>query len=372
MNTNAFDDTTRKAAMELAQALVDQERARVIVPAERPEPGFWFGGGNLSVGPDGALYLVGRYRNYGDSRTGLGRGERGKELAVFRSDDRGATFRKVLSLSKSDLSLPGREVLSIEGSHLEFHENGVSLYVSTEKDGIGYPDEVRDFHKSGTGVWTIDVLHAPSVDALGEAAVEPLLASRTPEYLHVKDPFVFTANGTRQIGFCTHPFCWSASHTGFHVDGRTTYDVFPRGPAWDVAIARMTCYAPLPRIGRFAAGEQLYLCFYDGGECVRQLDEHPAAVARPRGYSCEEIGGLALARDSALLTSERLSTLGPAFVSPHGTGCSRYVDVLFTEEYAYATWQQSQDDLSQPLVMNVVEMSTVAEMLGLRPSKFLG
>ena len=71
-------------------------------------------------------------------------------------------------------------------------------------------------------------------------------------------------------------------------------------------------------------------------------------------------------------TPERLSTLAPAFVSPHGTGCSRYVDVLFTEEYAYATWQQSQDDLSQPLVMNVVEMSTVAEMLGLRPSKFLG
>ena len=43
---------------------------------------------------------------------------------------------------------------------------------------------------------------------------------------------------------------------------------------------------------------------------------------------------------------------GPLFVSPHGTGCSRYVDVLQTADGFYATWEQSQPDRSQPLVMN--------------------
>lgn len=58
-----------------------------------------------------------------------------------------------------------------------------------------------------------------------------------------------------------------------------------------------------------------------------------------------------------------LSVRSAAFVSPWGTGCSRYVDVLFTDDRAYATRQQSQSDYSQPLVMNTLPMEEVEKLL---------
>ena len=115
-------------------------------------------------GAAGQFYLVGRYRNVGDSRTGLGAGERGLELAIFRSDDRGTSWQEYLRFSKSDLNAGYRSVLSIEGSALHLTEKGVELFVSTEKEGIQYPAEFRDFLKPGTGVWTIDRLHVDPRD----------------------------------------------------------------------------------------------------------------------------------------------------------------------------------------------------------------
>jgi hypothetical protein len=64
---------------------VDQQKARIAVPPQQKSTGFWFGGGNMVEDADGRFYLVGRYRNFGDSRTGLGAGERGLEL-VCRQD----------------------------------------------------------------------------------------------------------------------------------------------------------------------------------------------------------------------------------------------------------------------------------------------
>ena len=92
-----------------ALALIDQQQARVIVPPMQPESGFWFGGGNLVEAEDGTLYLVGRYRNAGDSRIGLAAGERGFELSIFSSSDRGRSFQKVLQLDKADLSRRSEE-----------------------------------------------------------------------------------------------------------------------------------------------------------------------------------------------------------------------------------------------------------------------
>ena len=57
---------------EVASRLVDQQHARVIVPPQRPGTGHWFGGGNLVQDQNGSLWLTGRFRNQGDSRTGLG------------------------------------------------------------------------------------------------------------------------------------------------------------------------------------------------------------------------------------------------------------------------------------------------------------
>ena len=53
---------------------------------------------------DGTLYVVGRFRNAGDSRTGIAAGTRGLELAIFASCDNGSTFEKVVSWDKAAVS----------------------------------------------------------------------------------------------------------------------------------------------------------------------------------------------------------------------------------------------------------------------------
>ncbi|MDG1897684.1 MAG: hypothetical protein P8J37_22525, partial [Fuerstiella sp.] len=62
-------------------------------------------------------------------------------------------------------------------------------------------------------------------------------------------------------------------------------------------------------------------------------------------------------------TAKRISNLLPMFINPWGTGCSRYADVLETDDGYYATWQQSQDDLSQPLVLNFVSTAQARSIL---------
>jgi len=357
--------------IDFAAALIDQQRARVIVPPNRAAPGFWFGGGNLIEMEDGRFYLVGRYRNAGDSRTGLGAGERGLELAGFCSRDGGETFEKVVSWSKADLNVGDCTVLSIEGSVLHPTDDGVELFVSSEKEGIGYPAGFEDYLKPGTGVWTIDRLVAPTVEALADARRETVLACDDPRFVHVKDPFVCDLpGGDLALLFCTHPYCWSSSNTayalrrqGSDVFESPVLDFFPRGFTWDVAMTRGTCVLDVPPAGAFAE-RRVSLMFYDGGECVRNLDQHEAAVSRPRGYSCEELGGLAYFVDGQFAAVERLSRHAPLFVSPHGTGCSRYVDVLAARDGFYATWQQAQDDGSQPLVMNFLPRAIAESLLG--------
>ena len=73
-------------------------------------------------------------------------GERGLELAIFRSVDEGKSFEKVIALQKSELNIGRREVLSIEGSAaIRFTPKGVEVFVSTEKSGIGYPAQIDSY-----------------------------------------------------------------------------------------------------------------------------------------------------------------------------------------------------------------------------------
>ena len=117
----------RERLVRFGQALINQESASVVIEPQANVEGFWFGGGNLVEAPNGDFYLVGRYRNAGDSRLGLAAGERGLELAIFRSTDRGQSFGKILSFAKADLDVGERKVLSIEGSALHFVDGGVEL-----------------------------------------------------------------------------------------------------------------------------------------------------------------------------------------------------------------------------------------------------
>ena len=368
--TRELEPAIADRLIELARRLVDQRNARVLVPPYENASGFWFGGGDLMQLDDGGFVLVGRYRNVGDSRTGLAAGERGLECALLRAPAFAGPYEKCKSFSKADLAVAGKTVTSIEGTAFRRTADGFELFVSSEKD-VAYPEAVREYQKPGTGVWSIDAIAAGSIDELDAASIREVLASDEPASLHVKDPvLVDDGGGETRVLFCIHPFAWSSSSTGLAVRGagegrfRIVSDcVLPRGPVWDVAAARVTDRLRVPRLGALRDLPPLSLYFYDGAECLRRHEAGAAAVQRPRGWSCEEIGGMAWCFDADFPHLRRLSVHFPLFVSPHGTGCSRYVSTLATADAVYATWQQSQGDESQPLVGHGLPMERVEQIL---------
>ena len=359
-----MDERIRSALLRVGRLLVQPGGAATLVPPRLGEEGFWFGGGNMTRGADGALWLVGRYRNGGDSRTGVEAGPRGAELALLTSKDEGRSFQPAFSFLKGDLACEGEEVLSIEGASLCSGRKGVELYVSSEKKR-SYPERVRSLQKAGTGVWSVDVLAAQGFDGLKGAPVRRALRSEEPAWLHVKDPVVFDMAGRRTMLYCCHPYCWSSSNTGCATaEGprggwvSRSRSILERGPAWDVAVFRVTARLPLPAVGVLKGCGGVSLYFYDGAECI-----HKHEGSHPKGYSCEEIGGLAAGLDEEFPRIERLSVEGALFVSPHGTGCNRYVSVFEGEDYYLATWQQSQPDRSQPLVSKRTPKAEVEALL---------
>jgi hypothetical protein len=204
--------------IRLAKRLVDPCRGSICIEPNERGRGYWFGSGNLVEGSGGEIYLTGRFRNPGDSTTGLAKGERGLELAIFRSGDRGRNFEKILSFSKKDLSFDVYDVLSIEGSALHLNADGAELFLSTEKGNLFYPDPLEDYQKPGTGIWTIDRITAPEIMKLKGQKPEILFSKNDPEYLHVKDPVVYSSpSGGVLLIFCTHPFSWSSSNAAYAI-----------------------------------------------------------------------------------------------------------------------------------------------------------
>lgn len=364
-------ENLERKLVRLAHALVDHRRARLLVAPAQDQPGFWFGAGNLVRHPrDRSLLLIGRFRDAGDSRSGLGQGTRGRELAILRSTDEGQSFTKICSWDKSDLYC-GSAVLSIEGSALRLSRGRVEVLVATEKVHP-YPRGLTSYQKPGTGVWSIDTFAAPSLEALApQEQLQPLLHSQDPAYLHLKDPNLSPgfAAGQWLLLYCAHPFSWTSSTAGYALLGsegpvETHHDFFPRGPAWDVAACRITCRLPLPRVGAFAKLPRISLYFYDGAECLRPLEAHRYAVDRPRGYSCEELGGLAYGYDQEFPRLHRLSLLTPLFVSPEGSRSNRYVSVLAEEESGlWAIWQRSVASGAQPLFLHHLKPEKVRTLL---------
>ena len=366
--------THQEKLTALASALVDQEKARVLVEPQDRSTGFWFGGGNVVQDPrDGSILVCGRFRNFGDSRTGTGAGARGLECAIYKADSVDGEFTKIKSWSKADLSWGGQDVVSIEGTalHLTGDDGSIELFISTEK-GNSYPAGYEDFQKPGTGVWAIDRIAADSVENLSTEGIQEIIPNDVEDLgrLHCKDPWTFDLNGDLVLGYCTHPFTWSSSGTAAYVRkaGSDSYelltkDMLARGPVWDIAAARVTERLAIPQVGAFADLPATSLYFYDSCESLRQLDENPTAVARPRGWSCEEIAGIAAGQDSEFPKLESLSKLEPLFISRTGTGCIRYIATLTTKDGIFANWQQSQDDLSQPLMGSFLPMSEVEAIL---------
>jgi hypothetical protein len=365
-----LSNRARDRLIQLSRALINQKKARILIEAQKKRSGYWFGGGNLVCDRLGRFYISGRYRNKGDSRTGTGAGARGLEMAIFKADNFKGPYKKVLSFSKKDLRMGRTGIVSIEGVSLQPVMGGYELFISTEK-AISYPRQFKAFQKPQTGVWSIDSIPADQVHGLSPANLKPVIASSDPGTLHVKDPVSFLLpRGGLGLFYCNHPINWSCSNTGFLIrrSGKQRFEhlaasVLERGNIWDVAMTRITERMPVPRFGLFKHLPPLSLYFYDGGECVRKLEENKKAVKRPRGYSCEELGGVAWGWDSRLPEMHRLSEIHPLFVSPYGTGCSRYVSTVVTRDAICATWQQSQDNLSQPLVGHSLTIKEVEQIL---------
>lgn len=363
-------DLTHPALRHMLSRLISQHEARVLVAPPAAQPGYWFGAGNLALGDAGEIWLTGRHRVAGDSRLGLEAGWRGLECLLLRSSDGGRSFQPVRRWQKADLVTPHGRVLSIEGTALHRRADGEwELFISFEIEQA-YPEAYASYQKPGTGVWCIARMAGPTPDRLDERTLSVVLRTARPEYLHLKDPVVYDGpSGETMLLFCSHPISWASTNTGLAMRrpgaegfGIVAWEAAPRGPVWDVAAMRITSRLPVPRIGAYA-GQQSYVCFYDGAESLRRLDENPRALKRPRGYSCEEIGGALWLPGESFAGAERLSDTAPLFVSPFGTGCSRYVSTLATEDGILAAWQQGQADGSQPLVGHWVSMADIRPIL---------
>ena len=95
------------------------------------------------------FWLLVRFRNEGDARTGTGAGARGLECSVFSETLLDASFEKVLSFSKEDLSHT-EDVVSIEGVSLINHpdtDDSYEFVISTEKK-TAYPKTLIKFSKT--------------------------------------------------------------------------------------------------------------------------------------------------------------------------------------------------------------------------------
>ena len=358
---------------ELALRLLDQRNAKILVSPLANESGYWFGGGNIIQEEDGRILICGRYRNAGDSTTGVGAGERGLEFAIFAGEDPNSKFSKILSFSKSDLA-HSSGIVSIEGGCLlqNLEDGSIELFISTEKE-IAYPKQLINFQKPGTGVWSIDLFKGGKAEDIDLSTAKTILSTEESNSLHLKDPVAFKtqASGTNLI-YCNHPFSWSSSNTGLACRKPNESDfniisnsILQRGNSWDVACSRITERLTVPKIGNFSDLDDISIYFYDGAECLRSLEQNPEAARRPRGYSCEELGGLAWGWDHEFPKIHPISTEFPLFISPNGTGCSRYVSSIFLQDGSLlASWQQAQKDGSQPLVFNTINHNEVARLLG--------
>ena len=260
---------------ELGLRLIDQNSAKILIPAQKQEPGFWFGGGNIIQEKNGRILICGRYRNAGDSTTGTGAGERGLEFSIFAGESTNADFSKILSFSKQDLA-HSSEIVSIEGGCLlqNTQSDKIELFISTEKK-IAYPKALINFQKPGTGVWTVDLLQGTKAESIDLNSIQTVASSGNGNTLHVKDPVAFnSSNGDTELLYCNHPFSWSSSNTGLARRSGSTFDhlsdsVLARGNSWDVACSRITERLQIPKFGSFSEIPDLSLYFYDGAECLR-------------------------------------------------------------------------------------------------------
>jgi hypothetical protein len=292
------------------------------------------GSGNWAGAP-GVIYDPESARFYLSYRVRKPQPIRGGECYVAASED-GVHFDVIWSATKGDFGSPSVERFGIakapDGSWL--------LYPS-------YVDPADNR-------WRIDVIQADHPSAFDVGKRQKVFTAAELGVEGVKDPWVMRLNGFYYmlISYAIRMEQLSADqeqrmhatadiyNTGLTLsssamavsqDGLTYEwlgDVFPpRAGAWDGYAARLGCVI---------ATDYGWIGYYDGSASVEG--------------NYEERTGLAQSWD--LRHFQRLTFDGPALVSPHASGCLRYIDAVPLEDEILLYYEYCRADGSHELRMN--------------------
>jgi len=281
--------------------------------------------------------------------------DRGAETRIAVSAD-GIHFEDVWRAAKDQFDSP-----SIERCSLARGRDGRWQYFVSFVDG-------RD------GRWRVDRLEAESIDKLDPASRRPVFTADQLGIEGVKDPNVFVHGGIYWMLLSYVPTPAGATHEQMHasadiyntglslscsavassLDGK---DWLWHGPImrpqpgsgrWDAYATRVCCVVP--------AGP-IWIAYYDGARSVEENYEErtglavggicpePAAGPASPSTGAAPLPAGAPAPVGGLLAFRSITPHGPALVSPHGSGCLRYVDVV-----RFGSERESPGSSSGPLI----------------------
>jgi len=205
--------------------------------------------------------------------------------------------------------------------------------------------------------WRIDMMEASSPDKFKVSERKQILTASSIKCEGVKDPYVLIVGGQYYmiVSYAPTPVKIgedlkekmhmtgdvyntgiTKSHTGLALscDGvnfKWWGDILSPGESWDAYASRISCVVYLPPI---------FTAFYDGSASVKE--------------NYEEKTGIAISFD--LLHYKKLSLDKPELVSPHASGCLRYMDSIIVEDEIYYYYEYARPDGSHEIRMNKVKI----------------
>ena len=308
--------------------LFDPAAGQTILEPEATGSGYWVGAPSVLWDVDRGSYLL----TYRRRRPRGVDPDRGYTARIAESND-GLTFADIWSVEKDAFG-----TTSMERFSLAREAGGTYRLYACYVD----PSDRR---------WRIDVLEADRPESFDSRTARPALTAQTTGTEGVKDPWVFKVGGlwrmlvsyasprpvdaaTREAmhasadvyntGVLTAPTGLATSSDG--LNWRWEGELIGVGPtgSWD---------SYQTRLGSLVYQAPLWYGYYDGIPSVEG--------------NYEERCGIACSFD--LRHWERVTSTGPALVSPHGSGSLRYVDVVNRPGALHFYYEYARSDGSHEL-----------------------
>lgn len=318
--------------MSIPSPPFDPTRGTVVAEPVGDGPGYWAGAPAVCRDLDtGDIYLYYRIRRPRNVEP-----ERGGECRILRSED-GVHFEPVWSAVKSQFGSD-----SMERAALGRGPDGVWRLFLSYVD----PD---------TKKWRVDRMEADRPDSFDPTTTECLFDPDDLGVEGVKDPVLFHHDGAHHmiLSYATplsdveggdgamHATADAyntglvVSRTGLATSGNgRDYDwqgdlFSPETDGWDRWCRRICCVVP---------GPDGLTAYYDGAADVSE--------------NYEERTGIAVGPDLRSLTSATPD--GPCLVSPHATGCLRYMDALILDDRVLYYYELARPDGAHETRVSVV------------------